>query len=99
MKRKIETWLMVVLCLAYLVAYFAVRSKFGSEGVEFKPDSSGHGYLPPVDYTATQFYAPSRGMQRVWEYSLYYAFYPLGKMDSCLTKRKYEIMDGRRTIY
>src|SRR6185312_3587066 len=98
MKRKIEISMIAAFFLLYFGGYLIVRCAFENEGNESKPDSSGHHYLPSVDYTSTEFNAPSDGVRRLWQYSLYYIFYPLGKLDSVITDRRYEIIDWRYAI-
>jgi hypothetical protein len=99
MKRKIEIIQFLVFCVLYCGGYFTVRSAYENVGVEVKPGATGNGYLQPVDYTSTEFFAPSGGIRRVWQYSLYYVFYPLGKLEARVTDRSYEITDARNIIF
>jgi hypothetical protein len=97
-RRAIISGLMIL--VLYVVGFFAVRYSYENGGSRFNPDPKGTGYLPPVEYRSTEFFAVrSAGLQRLWNYSLYYAFYPLGLVDTVLSGREYTLTDERNIIY
>jgi hypothetical protein len=100
MKRKAPLIVFSLLAI-YITGYFFVRSDFRSTGSIFKPKPGvGYsGYFPPVGFTNTDVWIPSRGSKRWATLSIFWIYRPVGCLDRVLTGREYKVTDERYIVY
>jgi hypothetical protein len=93
-KRRVFIWSLAG-ALLYVAGFVVARACCCSVASLYKPDSTGTNYVLVSETRATSIFVPWSGLRCVCAHSLYYLYYPAGRVDRCLTERGYELKDAR----